>query len=79
MSPVFCPRCGHADTFITGFLPDTCVCRMCQSQLDWHEIPGMGPDCTAVAEAGGPDDAPGETSTVAAPPTSGSEGEREPV
>ena len=47
MSPVFCPRCGHADTFITGFLPDTCVCRMCQSQLDWHEIPGIGPDCTA--------------------------------
>jgi hypothetical protein len=80
MSPVFCPRCGHADTFIKGFLPDTCVCRMCQSQLDWHEIPGIGPDCTAATEASGQDEAPGGTTTVAAPPTSGpEEGQREPV
>lgn len=77
MSPVFCPRCGHADTFIPGFLPDTCVCRMCQSQLDWQEIPGIGPDCRASGEVGGPDDAPGDTSPVAAPPTSAPEGERE--
>ncbi len=28
-----------------GYLPDTCVCRVCQSQLDWREIPGCGPDC----------------------------------
>ncbi len=42
---VKCPRCGYVDTFIKGYLPDTCVCRMCQSQLDWREIPGMGPEC----------------------------------
>jgi len=45
MASIACPRCGHVDTFTTGFLPETCVCRVCQSQLDWREIPGMGPEC----------------------------------
>ncbi len=52
MAPdIVCPRCGHTDTFIKGFLPDTCVCRVCQSQLDWREIPGMGPDCRPLEDA----------------------------
>jgi hypothetical protein len=42
-----CPRCGARDSFMKGYLPETCVCRICQSQLDWREIPGCGPDCTA--------------------------------
>ena len=57
MTPIVCPRCGHKDTFMKGFLPDTCVCRICQSQLDWQEIDGMGPDCrpaTAPAASAGP-------------------------
>jgi hypothetical protein len=51
-----CPRCGARDSFIKGFLPDTCVCRVCQSQLDYREIPGCGPGCTAVeaSETDGP-------------------------
>jgi hypothetical protein len=44
-----CPRCGARDSFMKGYLPETCVCRMCQSQLDWREIPGCGPDCRAAA------------------------------
>lgn len=43
-----CPRCGHKNSFLKGFLPDTCVCRVCQSQVDWREIPGAGPDCQAI-------------------------------
>jgi hypothetical protein len=43
---IACPRCGARDSFIKGYLPDTCVCRVCQSQLDYREIPGCGPDCT---------------------------------
>ena len=43
-----CPRCGARDSFLKGFLPETCVCRVCQSQLDWREIPGCGPDCMGV-------------------------------
>lgn len=43
-----CPRCGARDSFIKGYLPETCVCRTCQSQLDWREIPGCGPDCSAT-------------------------------
>jgi hypothetical protein len=42
-----CPRCGARDSFIKGYLPDTCVCRVCQSQLDYREIPGCGRDCKA--------------------------------
>lgn len=45
-----CPRCGARDSFMKGYLPETCVCRICQSQLDWREIPGCGPDCTAATE-----------------------------
>ena len=45
-----CPRCGARDSFGKGYLPETCVCRICQSQLDWREIPGCGPDCKAAAE-----------------------------
>ena len=44
-----CPRCGARDSFMKGFLPETCVCRVCQSQLDWREIPGCGPDCSALS------------------------------
>jgi hypothetical protein len=44
-----CPRCGARDSFGKGYLPETCVCRICQSQLDWREIPGCGPDCQAAA------------------------------
>lgn len=43
-----CPRCGALDSFIVGYLPETCVCLRCQSQLGWQEIPGCGPDCRAV-------------------------------
>lgn len=48
---VKCPRCGHLDTFMKGFLSDTCVCRVCQSQLDWREVPGLGPDCRPLDDA----------------------------
>ncbi|MBU2600676.1 MAG: hypothetical protein KKA32_00675 [Actinobacteria bacterium] len=47
-STSICPRCGHADTFTKGYLPDMCVCRVCLSQLGIEEIPGMGPDCRMV-------------------------------
>jgi len=43
-----CPRCGARDSFIKGYLPETCVCRVCQSQLGWQEIPGCGSDCRAI-------------------------------
>lgn len=43
-----CPRCGARDSFMKGYLPDTCVCRVCQSQLDWREITGCGPDCKGL-------------------------------
>gem|GEM_PF-1036450 len=49
--PVKCPRCGHLDSFMPGYLEDTCVCRVCQSQLDWREVPGLGPDCGRLDEA----------------------------
>ena len=52
-APVKCPRCGHLDTFMKGFLSDTCVCRMCQSQLDWREVPGLGPDCRPTGRCRG--------------------------
>lgn len=45
---IVCPRCGARDSFIKGYLPDTCVCRVCQSQLGWREIPGCGPDCSVM-------------------------------
>ena len=43
-----CPRCGALDSFMKGYLPDTCVCRVCQSQLDYREIRDCGPDCRPV-------------------------------
>ena len=46
-----CPRCGARDSFIKGYLRDTCVCRVCQSQLDYREIPGCDPDCTSGQRA----------------------------
>ena len=68
-----CPRCGARDSFLKGFLPETCACQRCMSQLDWREIPGCGPDCTPA----GPEAATGTTAPtyVAAPmaPTSGDE------
>jgi hypothetical protein len=55
-----CPRCGARDSFMKGYLSETCVCRVCQSQLDWREIPGCGPDCTAAtAPADDSPEAPG--------------------
>ena len=54
---IACPRCGARDSFIKGYLRDTCVCRVCQSQLDYREIPGCGPDCTTrQPTASEPDD-----------------------
>jgi hypothetical protein len=46
-----------------GYLPETCVCRVCQSQLDWREIPGCGSDCNAVE----PEPAPEPESELRAP------------
>ena len=53
-----CPRCGARDSFMKGYLPETCVCRICQSQLDWREIPGCAPDCSAAST---PSDPPKES------------------
>lgn len=53
-----CPRCGARDSFMKGYLPDTCVCRICLSQLDWREIPGCGPDCKAVPVEAAPVETP---------------------
>ncbi len=64
-----CPRCGARDSFMKGFLPETCVCRVCQSQLDWREIPGSGPDCRAVDVPA--DEAGGGTSSPSEDPTGG--------
>lgn len=66
MAPVACPRCGHMDTFTTGYLPDTCVCRVCQSQLDWREIPGMGPGCVPLTDPTGPAELPTSPASDAA-------------
>jgi hypothetical protein len=58
-----CPRCGFKNSFTKGYLPGTCVCRVCQSQLDWREIPGAGEDCgpaTSAAGAGREDVATGK-------------------
>ena len=59
MGLTICPRCGHRDSFLPDYLHNTCVCQVCESQLDWREIPGCGgPDCRAAegldddAEAG---------------------------
>lgn len=68
MAPIPCPRCGHVETFTKGFLPDTCVCRVCQSQLDWREIPGMGPGCVPLER-------PTEPSTDPSPPAGPGTGE----
>ncbi len=64
-----CPRCGARDSFIRGYLPETCVCRVCLSQLDWREIPGCGADCKGVpAPAGQPE---GGASSPSQDPTGG--------
>ena len=47
-----CPRCGFKNSFMKGFLPGTCTCRICQSQLDWREISGAGEDCLPAEDAG---------------------------
>ena len=60
-----CPRCGARDSFIKGYLPETCVCRICQSQLDWREIPGCGPDCSARVEEPEAEAATGATADAA--------------
>jgi hypothetical protein len=48
MGSTLCPRCGHKDSFLPDHLHNTCVCQVCESQLDWREIPGCGPDCRAA-------------------------------
>ena len=63
-----CPRCGARDSFGKGYLPETCVCRICQSQLDWREIPGCGPDCKAPEDAA---ETPTGDPTVGAPEAPG--------
>ncbi len=68
-----CPRCGALDSFMTGYLPETCVCRVCQSQLDWREIPGCGPDCGPVESEAAPE--PPAPTYVAAPIAPASEDE----
>ena len=63
---IACPRCGARDSFIKGYLPETCVCRVCQSQLDWREIPGCGPDCAAMRGDSGDAPASGTAADAAA-------------
>ncbi len=65
--PTVCPRCGARDSFMKGFLPETCVCRVCQSQLDWREIPGCGPDCKVVSTEASPQAETTVTADGAAP------------
>ncbi|MBN1322264.1 MAG: hypothetical protein JXA87_15645 [Thermoleophilia bacterium] len=60
-----CPRCGARNSFIKGYLPETCVCRICQSQLDWREIPGCGPGCGTRQEEPEAETAPGDGTDVA--------------
>ena len=67
-----CPRCGARDSFFKGYLPETCVCRVCQSQLDWREIPGCGPDCQPAGSQG--KERGGGTSSDPEDPTGGSFG-----
>ncbi len=72
-----CPRCGARDSFMKGYLPETCVCRVCQSQLDYREIPGCGPDCGIRQEELEAETAPEDGTDVAepdAPATPASEG-----
>ena len=64
-----CPRCGARDSFMKGYLQQTCVCRVCQSQLDWREIPGCGPDCRALLSE--EDEEGGGTSSPTEDPTGG--------
>lgn len=59
-----CPRCGHKNSFLKGFLPDTCVCRVCQSQLDWREVPGAGPDCRPFVDEAATRDASSQDASV---------------
>lgn len=67
MTRIACPRCGHVDTFTKGYLPETCVCRVCQSQLDWREIPGMGPECRPLEAPAGADEQSAPSGPSAAP------------
>jgi hypothetical protein len=48
---IVCPRCGARDSFRKGYLPDTCICGVCESQLGYQEIPGCGPDCGPLEAA----------------------------
>lgn len=74
---LICPRCGSRDSFMKGFLPETCVCRVCQSQLDYREIPNCGPDCEIRREEAAVETAPADATDAVVPDgpvTSGSEG-----
>ncbi len=71
-----CPRCGARDSFMTGYLPETCVCQRCMSQLDWREIPGCGPDCNPVEPEAAPEPpAPIYVAAAAAPNGGAGEGD----
>jgi len=76
---VSCPRCGHADSFIPGFLEGTCVCRICQSQLAWYEIPGMGPDCRPLTEEDAESPAAGAEEAPESPPAAEAEAPESPA
>jgi hypothetical protein len=69
-----CPRCGARDSFMKGYLPETCVCRVCQSQLDWREIPGCGPDCAAMRSGSGDAPSSGAAAEAAATGAAATEG-----
>jgi hypothetical protein len=62
MADLVCPRCGLRSTFVRSRLPGTCMCLVCQSQLDWRMIPGCGPDCRPVSESS--DESEGTAGTV---------------
>gem|GEM_PF-6987281 len=50
MTDTVCPRCGFHNSFRPSHLPGTCECLVCQSQLEWRDIPNCGPDCRPVPE-----------------------------
>lgn len=60
MGETVCPRCGFKNSFTKGFLPGTCACKVCLSQLDWREIPGAGPECVPLDEWSPADEPPGQ-------------------
>jgi hypothetical protein len=60
-----CPRCGHKNSFIKDVFADSCICQVCNSQLDYRQIPGAGPDCLPIEEPASPDQTTSEQSADA--------------